>query len=68
MAQRYTNPIARTRMSRGQCPECGEAPDRHLDSTAFWLPRTCDLTRTGVIDRIDTFEADDATRPPRPGA
>ncbi len=58
MTQLYTNPGARSRMSEGQCPECGDGPDRHLDSAEFWLPRACDLTRAGVIDRIDAFNAD----------
>ena len=58
MTQLYTNPTARTRMSEGHCPECGDDPDSHLDSAAFWLPRACDLTRAGVVDRIDAFNAD----------
>ena len=43
---------------RRQCPECGQDPDRHLDSPEFWLPRACDLTRAGVVDRLDAFNAD----------
>lgn len=57
MTQVYAHPVALTRMTEGQCPECGEDPDRHLDSSAFWLPRGCDLTRAGVVDRIDAFNA-----------
>lgn len=57
MTQVYTHPVAHTRMSEGQCPECGQDPDRHLHSSAFWLPRRCDLTRAGVVDRIDAFNA-----------
>jgi hypothetical protein len=64
MTQTYTNPIAHTRMTAGQCPECGDDPDRHLDSPAFWLPRTCDLTHSGVTDRIAAFNADRAAAGP----
>jgi len=58
MTQMYSNPTARTRMSEGQCPECGQDPGRHLDSPEFWLPRACDLTRAGVVDRLAAFNAD----------
>ena len=58
MTQKYTNPIALTRMSAGQCPECGADPALHLDSPAFWLPRACDLTPSGVTDRIAAFDTD----------
>lgn len=58
MAQRYASEAARARMSEGNCPECGQMPKQHLDSPEFWLPRHCDLTRAGVIDRIATFRED----------
>lgn len=58
MTQLYSDPTARTRMDAGKCPECGQDPGQHLDSTAFWIPRACDLTRAGVVDRINAFETE----------
>lgn len=55
MTQTYRSQHARDRMSDNNCPECGEAPEQHLDSAAFWLPRSCDLARRGVLDRIAAF-------------
>jgi ribosomal protein L37AE/L43A len=55
MTQRYTSETARARMAVNTCPECGQAPERHLTSNAFWLPRHCDLTQDGVADRIAAF-------------
>lgn len=55
MAQLYTDPLAQTRMNDGTCPECGQDPGEHSDSAEFWIPRTCDLTRAGVEDRINAF-------------
>lgn len=58
MTQRYTSETARARMAVSTCPECGQWPERHLASNAFWLPRHCDLTQAGVIDRIAAFRGD----------
>lgn len=57
MTQLYNDPASRARMGAGKCPECGEDPNQHLDSADFWIPRRCDLTRPGVLDRIGAFEA-----------
>lgn len=59
--QSYKDPIARARMGSGQCPECGEDPNQHLDSAEFWIPRRCDLTKSGVLDRICAFNATSTT-------
>ena len=53
-AQRYTNPTALERMSRGQCPECMCEP---ADHTGLGLAK-CSLTDTGVAARIDQYERD----------
>ncbi|QWT30525.1 hypothetical protein OLP41_gp176 [Mycobacterium phage I3] len=58
MTQRYASETACSRMAAGTCPECGQAPERHLASTAFWLPRHCDLTPAGATDRITAFRED----------
>lgn len=58
MTQRYTSETARARMAVDTCPECGQGPERHLASSAFWLPRNCDLTKAGVADRIAAFRDD----------
>jgi len=58
MAQRYTQQIPRERMVSGLCPECGLPPLPHLSDTRFWIPRQCDLTREGVLDRIAQYESD----------
>ena len=56
--QRYSSPVARERMGRGRCPECGEPPEHHLDDIRFWIPRSCSLLTRGVIDRIDQYKTD----------
>jgi hypothetical protein len=58
MTQRYRSETAHARMAADTCPECGQEPDRHLDSPEFWLPRHCDLTTSGVRDRIAAFKED----------
>lgn len=58
MTQRYKNPVAHACMGQGNCPECGQAPEKHIESAAFWIPRHCDLTRAGVADRIAAFRED----------
>lgn len=58
MAQRYAAQIARERMASGACPECGAIPSEHSADLRFWIPRGCDLTRDGVLDRIAQFKAD----------
>jgi hypothetical protein len=58
MAQRYDYPIALANMAAGNCPECGEHPDTHSEDTRFWLRWGCDLTRTGVLDRLAQYRAD----------
>ena len=58
MAQKYKSETARARMAAGTCPECGQPPGRHLESPEFWLPRDCDLTVTGVVDRITAFDGE----------
>lgn len=52
MSQRYTSPVARERMAHGLCPECGAPAATHLADARFWVPRLCDLTHQGVVDRI----------------
>ena len=59
-AQRYTSPNALSRMASGLCPECGNAVVAHSNDIRFWVPRTCDLTIQGVVDRIEQFKADRA--------
>ncbi len=58
MTQRYGSEVAHSRMAANTCPECGQEPDRHLESPAFWLPRHCDLMPSGVRDRIAAFHND----------
>jgi hypothetical protein len=58
-AQRYASPVAQEKMRQNLCPECGCKPETHSDDTRFWVPRICDLTRTGVEDRIAQFRADE---------
>jgi hypothetical protein len=53
-AQRYTNPHALERMSRGMCPECGENPADH----GGWGGPGCSLTDNGVADRIEQYRKD----------
>lgn len=64
MTQRYASELARARMAMEVCPECSQAPERHLASNAFWLPRDCDLTQAGVTDRIAAFRDDVANSEP----
>jgi hypothetical protein len=56
MAQRYSTPTDRGRMANGLCPECGESSREHIDDPRFWIPRRCDLTPAGVVDRINQYE------------
>lgn len=58
MTQRYRPGVAHERMAEGNCPECGESPERHLDDVRFWTPRKCDLLPVGVSDRISQYRAD----------
>lgn len=58
MAQSYPQLVARERMSRGLCPECGQPPATHSNDLRFWMPRACDLTQTGVVDRIDQYRTE----------
>lgn len=57
-AQRYTDPVARGRMVRGLCPECGEEVGKHVDDSRFWIPRVCTLLPRGVEERLEQFIAD----------
>jgi hypothetical protein len=61
MAQTYTAPVARERMAAGLCPECGQAVDTHVADNRFWIPRRCDLLPAGVTDRIDHYQAQEAS-------
>lgn len=63
-AQRYKHPVARERMSHSLCPECGLAATTHGDDVRFWIPRACDLTFRGVVDRIEQYRADEIERTP----
>lgn len=58
MAQRYSQPVPRERMLHGLCPECGQPASTHSNDLRFWMPRACDLTQTGVIDRIDQYRSE----------
>lgn len=58
MAQRYTHPVALSRMAIGMCPECGELPDEHSQVREFWLRSGCDLLPDGVTERINQYRAD----------
>jgi hypothetical protein len=58
MAQRYFSETARDRMAEGRCPECGMTPGTHTDDPRFWIPRRCDLTPNGVVERINQYHAD----------
>lgn len=53
-AQRYTNPVALERMSKGLCPECGASPDDHGGLGGA----RCSLTDNGVAQRIAQYEWD----------
>lgn len=62
-AQRYRPGIWQDRMREGNCPECGEAPERHGDDNRFWVPNGslglgCSLMRRGVEERIAQFVKD----------
>jgi len=62
-AQRYWPGPAHERMREGNCPECGNAPERHGDDPRFWLPNGalglgCSLLRAGVEERIAQFNRD----------
>ena len=57
-AQRYASPVAQERMARGTCPECGDSALAHSNDPRFWMPRSCDLTAQGVVDRINQHAAD----------
>lgn len=63
-SQRYTSEQATNRMSNKRCPECGAPPVTHTNDNRFWIPRACDLTLTGVMERIEQFEADQAAVKP----
>lgn len=58
MTQRYASETAWARMLRRLCPECGQKPGEHLNAREFWMPRNCDLTRDGVVDRIQAYHDD----------
>ena len=71
MAQTYPVGIAHERMEKNTCPECGQAPDSHIDDGRFWIPRRCDLIPRGVWDRIEQYRTDKAAtvdEPKRRGA
>jgi hypothetical protein len=53
--QRYTDPIAQQRMSKGLCPECGRPGDEH----SGWGFGSCLLTDTGVAGRIWQYRQDE---------
>ena len=59
-AQRYTSPVACERMAAGNCPECGEPAEGHVNDQRFWIPRACDLLPHGVTGRIAQYQADQA--------
>ena len=59
-AQRYTSPVACERMAAGNCPECGEPAEAHINDPRFWIPRQCDLLPHGVTERIAQYQADQA--------
>lgn len=52
MAQKYTSPVARDRMAKGKCPECGATVGMH---DGLGGPFLCTLTDTGVAQRIAEF-------------
>jgi hypothetical protein len=54
--QRYTHPLALERMSRGECPECGNGIEYH----SGWGGPACTLTDNGVALRIHQYEQDRA--------
>lgn len=62
MAQRYKGALTLSFMEAGNCPECGESPEVHLDDNRFWLPRRCDLLPHGVRDRIAQYQQDKENR------
>jgi len=57
-AQRYSSSVARERMGRGECPECGETPAAHSNDPRFWIPRSCDLLERGVTERVAQYQSD----------
>ena len=63
-AQRYTQPVARERMSRNLCPECGESAEAHsriATISAMFAP--CSLLAHGVADRIEQYRTDEEAAP-----
>jgi hypothetical protein len=62
MAQRYTSPVAHARMADDRCPECGNAPESHMDDTSIsfliGLAGGCNLLPRGVAERIEQYRAD----------
>lgn len=58
MAQRYTDPVALERMREGNCPECGDSPDKHLDHPG------CSLTVHDALTRVMQYTLDQPTWPP----
>jgi hypothetical protein len=58
MAQRYSSPVARGRMAAGLCPECGDSPRTHSADPRFWVPRRCDLTPVGVVERVQQYQSE----------
>jgi hypothetical protein len=55
VSQRYTQPLALTRMADGRCPECGTYPENH---DGWGGPRGCSLTDNGVAQRIHQYRED----------
>ena len=52
MTQRYGDPRARERMSRGMCPECGNPVSKH---DGWGGPNGCYLTDNGAAQRIAEY-------------
>lgn len=61
-SQRYSDPVARERMARGMCPECGNKPEAHPAAPiTMFNAGVCGfggLLRAGVEDRIEQYRAD----------
>jgi hypothetical protein len=55
-AQHYDSQVARERMSRGRCPECGGEVDDH---GGLGGPG-CSLTDNGVFQRIEQYRREEA--------